>query len=149
MVMAWQALASEDWCSRVLLVCINDRLRSRKENGRNRIAGAGMHVKLVMTGEAVIGTYPSWWVYAIPRVGWRMCVGWSLSCMTQWVVNLVCQPNGFYHCFEDLDRLGWGCPQLRSQWPMWPVTVTQKTTSRCLSPVINLWLSIKCVVPGW
>ena len=45
---------------RVFLACVNDRLRSRKENGRNRIAGAGMHVQLVIVEEAVIGTCPSW-----------------------------------------------------------------------------------------
>ena len=43
-----------------LLVCVIDRLRSSKENGRNRIAGAGMHVQLVIAGEEVIVTCPSW-----------------------------------------------------------------------------------------
>ena len=45
--------------------------------------------------------------------------------------------------FEELDRLGWG--SLHSDGPghndlyECPVTVTQKTTSRCLPPVIVLW----------
>ena len=44
--------------------------------------------------------------------------------------------------FEELDRLGWG--SLHSDGPghddlyEWPVTVIQKTTSRCLPPVIVL-----------
>ena len=44
--------------------------------------------------------------------------------------------------FEELDRLGWG--SLHSDDPghddlyECPVTVTQKTTSRCLPPVIVL-----------
>ena len=51
---------------------------------------------------------------ACPWVGWRMCVGWSTLCRTEWVENLVCQTNGFLHGLEELDRLGWGCITLRS-----------------------------------
>ena len=44
--------------------------------------------------------------------------------------------------FEELDRLGWG--SFHSNGPghddlyEWPVTMTQKTASRCLSPMIIL-----------
>ena len=37
-----------------LLVCLNVRLRSRRENGRNRIAGVGTNEQLVITGEAEV-----------------------------------------------------------------------------------------------
>ena len=50
-----------------------------------RVAGMSMNEKKsVITEVAVNGTCPSWQrkTYAIPRVGWRMCVGWSSPCMT-------------------------------------------------------------------
>ena len=61
-----------------------------------------------------IGTSPCREPDTCPQVGWRMCVGWSSLCRTQWVENLFCQTNGFCHGLEELDRLGWGCITLWS-----------------------------------
>ena len=119
-VMACWGSASKDWHFGVILVHLNVKLRSKKENRRNRIAGSGMSKQLVIAGEAGGGTCPSWWrrAYAIPGVGWRVFVGSSLPCMTWWAMNLVCQTK-WMPGFKWEAPLGWGY-LLTLRW-LWPI----------------------------
>ena len=87
-------------------------LRSRMDNGRTDLL-EWVWMNGLFEQEIRNGTCPSCGEPdTYPQVGWRMCVGWSSLCRTQWVENLVCQPNGFCHCLEELD--------------LWPVTMTRK-----------------------
>ena len=57
-------------------------------------AGTGMNEIMCSNRSAEKGIYPSRMssAYAIPGVGWRVCVEWLLLYMTQWVENYPVDP---------------------------------------------------------
>ena len=130
-VMRGQGLAPKAWCAGVYwLVCLGVLVAEmhqqvycwacRKDNESTELLGK-VHVNrrrwegylsfLVRRAQAAL------------EVEWRVCVWWSLPCISQWALNLVCWTKSCLVLSEEAQKGGavhltWSpIPLLRSLWP--------------------------------